>query len=823
MRYLVAVLMLASAAALAQAQKNEFAYETIILDDVKLTLGTSGDFSALYDEAVNNRLEIVDSDDNLVLHVTDAGSTIAVVLIGSLSATTLSTSSAFTAGEGADTVHRLGRWKIGYNGSDADMAAIAHEDRMNSSDYALLQNAWGETILNSRAGQVLHLRIGDSTTAALTLDADGVDITDALDVAGAIAANGAAITTDDTTFALVNTTATTVNFAGGATTTVNIGNAAGTIAIAGAATVGGSLAANGAAITTNDTTFGLLDATATTINFGGAATTIDIGAATGTTTVKNNLMVDGTLTSSGSYSPGVIDLGDGNGTILFGADDDIQVGYDEAGEDRLEWDDGTYLLMSLKNNANVGDLTLTGAAAIAGLLTADSAQFGGGYGNSGSTFSTTGTGQFNGAVTSSSAVTGATGVIAGVADTTQGVFTAYANATTAGGKAIIHVGPNLDTQTDTWVLTTDTTTGDLELSGVGGTSALGEILIVDETTGLTTFPHAVNVTGSYLAVGGTISVTGAATVGGAIASGADDTTAGSLAAYGNATTSGGKVYIYNAAGEDHADYEYFVFEAIGNSLTFGPNSDTDVVKLSTAGGLVLDGSLTISGDIIYDSGLAAAITFDGSQNVSMPGDLAVNGDNLNCDGDLTITPAGGDLNVVGELNATLNQNAQTQNIFTNTTNGTTARNSILLVCGNVNGFLQAVPSSHTTGVPAWADSFVVGSDSDVFIGPYTADDVWIQTGGVGTKRIGVTGAGVTNIGDAGTTNYASFSVTGDLSFAGSAGLYPRTLAQTTEPAAGTGATQIDSGEVVVWVDTDDSNAVFLVYNYSGTVVTVALT
>jgi len=65
-------------------------------------------------------------------------------------------------------------------------------------------------------------------------------------------------------------------------------------------TVTGTLAVNGATLSTDDTTFSLLDTTATTINFGGAATTIDIGAASGTTTVKNNLVVDGDLTVSGT-------------------------------------------------------------------------------------------------------------------------------------------------------------------------------------------------------------------------------------------------------------------------------------------------------------------------------------------------------------------------------------------------------------------------------------------------------------------------------------------------------------------------------------------
>jgi len=57
----------------------------------------------------------------------------------------------------------------------------------------------------------------------------------------------------------------------------------------------GDLAVNGGDITTNQTTFNLLNTTATTVNFAGAATTIGIGASTGTTTINNNLTVTGTV------------------------------------------------------------------------------------------------------------------------------------------------------------------------------------------------------------------------------------------------------------------------------------------------------------------------------------------------------------------------------------------------------------------------------------------------------------------------------------------------------------------------------------------------
>lgn len=53
--------------------------------------------------------------------------------------------------------------------------------------------------------------------------------------------------------------------------------------------VPGTLTVNGCAILTNCTTFNLLPTTATTINFGNAATILNIGASTGITTINNQL------------------------------------------------------------------------------------------------------------------------------------------------------------------------------------------------------------------------------------------------------------------------------------------------------------------------------------------------------------------------------------------------------------------------------------------------------------------------------------------------------------------------------------------------------
>jgi hypothetical protein len=55
-------------------------------------------------------------------------------------------------------------------------------------------------------------------------------------------------------------------------------------------------------VATTSTTFNLINSTQTTVNFAGAATTLNMGAATGTTTVNNNLSVLGTLYVQGSVT-----------------------------------------------------------------------------------------------------------------------------------------------------------------------------------------------------------------------------------------------------------------------------------------------------------------------------------------------------------------------------------------------------------------------------------------------------------------------------------------------------------------------------------------
>ena len=123
-------------------------------------------------------------------------------------------------------------------------------------------------------------------------------------VAGTLTLGTGTVVGTNTTQAVFNTTATTVN-AFGAATTLALGASSGTLTIGNAtitATNATSLNLNGAspAITTTSTTASVFNSNVTTLNIGGAATTVAIGASSGTTTVNNNVTITGNLTVNGS-------------------------------------------------------------------------------------------------------------------------------------------------------------------------------------------------------------------------------------------------------------------------------------------------------------------------------------------------------------------------------------------------------------------------------------------------------------------------------------------------------------------------------------------
>ncbi|MGH9858234.1 MAG: beta strand repeat-containing protein, partial [Acidobacteriota bacterium] len=180
-----------------------------------------------------------------------------------------------------------------------------------------------------------------------------------LTTAGDVAINGGDLTTNQTTFNLINGTATTLNI-GGAATALNLGANSGTATInnttvdfahatsftadsalasfdalqvgggygstgatisntgniqangnltidgsstlTGNVTTAGDVAVNGGDLTTTAATGNLFNTNATTVNIGGAATALSLGAGTGTTTINNNAAVTGTTTLTGTLT-----------------------------------------------------------------------------------------------------------------------------------------------------------------------------------------------------------------------------------------------------------------------------------------------------------------------------------------------------------------------------------------------------------------------------------------------------------------------------------------------------------------------------------------
>ena len=167
------------------------------------------------------------------------------------------------------------------------------------------------------------------------------------------------------TMALLNTTATTVN-AFGAATAIDIGAASGTTSINNNLTVDLDLGVNGGDITTTAGTFNLVNATATTLNIGGAATTVNIGAATGTMTLKNaDIILDGDLAVNGNTidtdETGVFNLLKDNVTTLAFAQaaNEIVIGNTKAGADLVAALGEVVVRLDLRTNADMyidGDL-----------------------------------------------------------------------------------------------------------------------------------------------------------------------------------------------------------------------------------------------------------------------------------------------------------------------------------------------------------------------------------------------------------------------------------------------------------------------------------
>ena len=163
---------------------------------------------------------------------------------------------------------------------------------IESTPLLLVKNSTDNT-LGTTASGALQITGGVGIAKNLTVG-KGLSVTEDVEI------KGGDLTTDQTTFNLLNTTATTLNI-GGASTSTNISSvASGTTTIGYDLVVNADLQVKGGDLTTDQTTFNLLNTTATTLNIGGASTTTAIGSiVSGITTVGYDLVVNSDLQVKG--------------------------------------------------------------------------------------------------------------------------------------------------------------------------------------------------------------------------------------------------------------------------------------------------------------------------------------------------------------------------------------------------------------------------------------------------------------------------------------------------------------------------------------------
>ena len=88
---------------------------------------------------------------------------------GTVSATTGTFSGSIQAGYNTNTISYFGRSAVGYVGHD-DWAGFAHIDSNSGSNYALLQNSSGQTLLNCSNSESIRFRSGNSDKCVITND-----------------------------------------------------------------------------------------------------------------------------------------------------------------------------------------------------------------------------------------------------------------------------------------------------------------------------------------------------------------------------------------------------------------------------------------------------------------------------------------------------------------------------------------------------------------------------------------------------------------------------------------------------------------------------
>ena len=250
--------------------------EIVVPDDTYLTFGTSKDTKIKYDEATDDRLEVTGADWNFASGV--------AISVSDSTASTDTTSGAFVVSGGVGIGGNLNVGGSLNSGSLTVIDFTASGDlTVQGGDINVIATA---TNINIKDNTPSALAIKEGTNEYIKIDTtDGFELitlgTSNVVISNDLSVNGGDLTTNQTTFNLLNATATTVN-AFGAATTINIGTSATT-------TDFGDLKINGSTI------FG--DENGQTITFDPYPAGGDAG---GDVVVRGNFKVTGTTTTVNS-------------------------------------------------------------------------------------------------------------------------------------------------------------------------------------------------------------------------------------------------------------------------------------------------------------------------------------------------------------------------------------------------------------------------------------------------------------------------------------------------------------------------------------------
>jgi hypothetical protein len=122
-----------------------------------------------------------------------------IIIDASHTLSLLKTSGSILTTTDNDTIFEMGRCKLGYVGH-ADWAGFAHRDNFTTTSYALLQGSNGDTLLNAKSGQTIHLRVNNTSSASITTNDFTFlsnAIVDSSHKLGLLKTSGSVITTSD--------------------------------------------------------------------------------------------------------------------------------------------------------------------------------------------------------------------------------------------------------------------------------------------------------------------------------------------------------------------------------------------------------------------------------------------------------------------------------------------------------------------------------------------------------------------------------------------------------------------------------------------------